>query len=193
MRNSNWLKGFLLLAGFCVTGFSAAAQDSSQQTADPVADAARKARQKKKEEPKPKKVYTEDDLKSGASEAAPASPSGLGGSGVVSPQPAGGGTTAGKEDPNGEAAWRKRFKEQRDKLDRAEKELDILSRELQKAQLEYYPDPQKAMKEQNTRADINTKTAAIEAKKKEIASLKQGLDDLEDQLRKSGGSPGWAR
>jgi len=108
-------------------------------------------------------------------------------------QPAGGSTSGTKEDPNSEAAWRKRFKEQHDKIDRAEKELDILSRELQKAQTEYYPDPQKAMTQQNTRGDINEKTAAIEAKKKEIAGLKQGLDALEDQLRKSGGDPGWAR
>jgi len=205
MRISNWLKGFLFVGALCLTGLPATAQDASQQqSGDPVADAARKARQKKKEEPKPKKVYTDDDFKTGTPEAAPANPSGSGASGATSTQQAGGsgaapkqqaasGASGTKEDPNSEAAWRKRFKEQHDKIDRAEKELDVLSRELQKAQMEYYPDPQKAMTEQNTRADINTKTAAIEAKKKEIASLKQGLDDLEDQLRKVGGNPGWAR
>ena len=50
-----------------------------------------------------------------------------------------------------------------------------------------------ALKEQNSRKDINEKTAKIGAKKQEIAQLRQGLDDLEDQLRKSGGDPGWAR
>src|SRR3981189_1987591 len=41
-----------------------AQQQNSQQsgTGDPVADAARKAREEKKEAPKPKKVYTEDDI-----------------------------------------------------------------------------------------------------------------------------------
>jgi chromosome segregation ATPase len=97
------------------------------------------------------------------------------------------------DDPNGEAAWRRRFKDQHDQIAKAEKELDILGRELEKAQLEYYPDPQKAMKEQNSRAEINDKTVKIDAKKKEIAQLKQALDDLEDQLRKAGGDPGWAR
>ena len=59
--------------------------------------------------------------------------------------------------------------------------------------MEYYPDPQKAMTQQNTRADINEKQAKIDAKKRDLDQLRQGLDDLEDQLRKSGGDPGWAR
>jgi len=59
--------------------------------------------------------------------------------------------------------------------------------------VEYYADPQKAMAEQNTRAEVNEKMAKIQEKKQEIAQLKQGLDDLEDQLRKSGGDIGWAR
>ncbi len=49
------------------------------------------------------------------------------------------------------------------------------------------------MTQQNTRADINDKTAKIDAKKKQLDDLRQGLNDLEDQLRKSGGDPGWAR
>src|SRR5260370_183987 len=97
------------------------------------------------------------------------------------------------EDQNREGGWRKRFQGQRGKIGKAERELDILSRELEKAQVEYYPDPQKAMTQQNTRADINDKTAKIEAKKNQLDELRQGLNDLEDQLRKSGGDPGWAR
>jgi hypothetical protein len=49
------------------------------------------------------------------------------------------------------------------------------------------------MTQQNSRADINEKQAKIDAKKKELEQLKQGLGDMEDQLRKSGGDPGWAR
>ena len=167
-------------------------QGSSQQTGDPVADAARKAREAKKDAPKPKKVYTDDDVKTTTPDASatgtPGNPAGAN----PATQQAGG--DAGKnDDPNGEAAWRKRFKEAHDKVARAETELDVLQRELDRSQVQYYSDPQKAMTEQNNRAEINDKTAKIAAKKAEIEQLKKATDDLEDQLRKSGGDPGWAR
>ena len=198
MRVRIWMKAFVIAPALCLAGLSAAAQQqgsSQQQTGDPVADAARKARESKKDAPKPKKVYTDDDLKKStpAPDAAsgPASGNASGSAAATTVQVAGDPTKT--EDANGEAAWRKRFKEQHDKIAKAEKELDILGREFEKAQLEYYPDPQKAMTQQNSRADINAITAKIDAKKKELDQLKQGLDDLEEQLRKSGGDPGWAR
>jgi len=184
----------------CVAGLPARAQSQSgsqQSGSDPVADAARKAREDKKNAAKPKKVYTDDDVKPAAAAAAttataaPGDASGAPATGAGGPQKAD--EAAAKEDPNGEKAWRKRFKDQHDKLAKAETELDILQREVQKAQIEYYPDPQKAMTEQNTRKEINDKQAKITAKQQEIAQLKQGLEDLEEQLRKSHGDPGWAR
>jgi DNA repair exonuclease SbcCD ATPase subunit len=198
MRVRFWIKASIIVAALCVTGLLAAAQQqgsSEQQTGDPVADAARKAREKKKDAPKPKKIYTDDDLKKSApapdAGANPAPGSASGTAASTTQQQAG--DTPKIADPNGEAAWRKRFKDHRDKIAKAEKELDILGRELEKAQLEYYPDPQKAMTQQNSRAEINAINAKIDAKKKELDQLKQELDDLEDQLRKSGGDPGWAR
>jgi hypothetical protein len=193
MRMRIWMKGLALVAVLCLAGLSAAArpQAASQQTGDPVADAARKAREAKKDVPKPKKVWTDDDLKKATPDTTSTPGSGSGAAASSTGQGGGGGTQA--NDPNGEVAWRAKFKEQHDRIAAAEKELDVLQRELQKAQLEYYPDPQKAMTQQNTRADINDKTAKIDAKQKEIAQLKQGLDDLEDQLRKANGNPGWAR
>ena len=98
-----------------------------------------------------------------------------------------------ENDPKSEAYWRKRFQGIRDKIDTAQKELDILQRELDKDQVQYYSDPQKALMQQHDRSDINDKTAKIDAKKKEIDGLNQQLSDLEDDLRKAGGDPGWAR
>src|SRR5712664_1008819 len=206
MRVRFWMKAFVIAPALCLAGLSAAAQQqgsSQQQTSDPVADAARKAREMKKDAPKPKKVYTDDDVKRSAPapEAAPAPASAAGdangAAAATRVKPAGESDKAGDatktEDPNSETAWRKRFQAQHEKIAKVEKELDILGRELEKAQLEYYPDPQKALREQFDRADINTKTAKIETKRKELEQLRQGLDDLEEQLRKSGGDPGWAR
>jgi chromosome segregation ATPase len=178
-----------------------AQQQNSQQsgTGDTVADAARKAQEKKKDAPKPKKVYTEDDINTKKSDIS-----------VVGPAPAQQDTTAAqanpgqaktdanskteqKEDPNSEKAWRARFDALRTKIATAEQELNVLQREENKADVQYYSDPTKAMKEQYSREEINKKAAKIDAKQKEIAALKQQWDDLEDQLRKSHGDPGWAR
>jgi len=174
---------------YCAT---LAQQDAGQQPAgDPVADAARKARAEQKATPKPKKVFTNDDMPS-----APAPTAGAANSTATGQEAAdNNGEAAGnpKEDPNGEVAWRKKFKNLRDKISNAEKDLDVLQRELNKDQVQYYPDPQKALMQQHDRSDINDKTAKIDAKKREIDSLKQQESDLEDQLRKAGGDPGWAR
>jgi hypothetical protein len=176
---------------------SARQQDTSQ-TGDPVADAARRAREAKQTAPKPRKVYTDDDVSK--SKTGPPATSSTESSSTTkdsTTQVAGTSSkaapTSAEQDAKVEADWRKRFKEQHENIARAEKELDILQRENQKNQIQYYPDPQKAMTEQYTRKDINEKDAKIAAKQKEIDQLKQGLADLEDALRKAGGDSGWAR
>jgi len=169
-----------------------AQQDNSQQT-DPVAEAARKARQEQKTAPKPKKVFTNDDIPSAPATDISAK--------STTPAPAGGqAETAQAEsqdnadnNPKSEAYWHKRFQKLHDKISTAEQELDVLQRELNKDQVQYYNDPQKAMQQQYSRSDINEKTTKIDDKKKELASLKQQMSDLQDDLRKSGGDPGWAR
>ena len=169
-------------------------QDASQQsTGDPVADAARKAReQKKKETVKPKRVYTDEDVNHLTWEAPAATGTAQGVTeGDAKANGAQAGPEAGKPEENAETKWRKRFKEAYGNLARAEKELDVLQREDNKAQLQYYPDPQKALKEQYSRKEINEKDTKIAAKKKEIEQLKQQISDMQDELRKSGGDSGW--
>jgi hypothetical protein len=96
-----------------------------------------------------------------------------------------------------EAYWRKRFADQRERLFWAEKELSILVREtgeLWTSQLTmYFPDPNKAVREQLTFHAITRHRKAIEDKRKEVERLRRGLSDLEDDLRRAGGYPGWAR
>jgi hypothetical protein len=179
---------------------AALAQQDQSNTGDPVADAARKAREEKKTAPKPKKVFTDEDVAPKAVAVVPASPgdaatSDKSGDGAAQGKTPGSKADASEknEDPNSEAAWRKRFAAQRRKIADAEEALSVLQREAEKADLQYYSDPQKAMQEQYSRADINEKNEKIAARKKEIADLKQQLSDMEDQLRASGGDSGWAR
>ena len=193
----------LALMAMALTALPAPAQqqqqDPQQSTGDPVADAARKAReQKKKDTVKPKRVYTDEDVNHLVLPDAPASGDASAGAtqdgAAKKPDAEGkdaGGKTA-KPEETPETKWRKQFKEAYANLDRAQRELDVLQREDNKAQVQYYSDPQKALAEQYTRKDINDKDTKIAAKKKEIDQLKQQISDMEEALRKSGGDPGWA-
>jgi hypothetical protein len=195
-----------ILAGAALLGGGAGAvrarsQDTSQQE-DAVAAAARKAREeKKKEGTKAKKVYTDDDvshLRGGVTSAAAEVPKVPGQEGEAKtaegvPKEGAGAEGAGdkpKETP--EQKWRKKFADAYKDLDRAERELDVLQRENNKAQTQYYSDPQKALKEQYTRNEINERDAKIAAKQKEVQQQKDRVSDLEDQMRKDGGDAGWA-
>lgn len=68
-----------------------------------------------------------------------------------------------------------------------------MQRELGVLNMQYYSDPVKAMQQEYSRDDINKKTAEIDAKKKGIDADEQAISDAEDDLRKAGGDPGWAR
>ena len=186
-----------LSALLSVAAFTAPAQQNPAQpsTGDPVADAARKARAEQKTAPKPKKVFTNDDIPSAAPPPAPASTDATN---KKATEAQGDDKSAQKQvdaadDPKTEAYWQKQAKKLRAKLAAAEQELDVLQRELNKDDLQYYPDPQKALMQQYSRSDINEKTAKVAAKKAEIESLKQQIADLEDAVRKAGGDPGWVR
>ena len=179
-----------LAAVGAVLGFLALATPAQDQSGDDVAAAARKAREKQKQETKPAKVFTNDDFPSVPTPPPPAAAAGTKTEGT--PETAAP-TGEEKQTSGPEAVWKKRFRVLRDKLSQQEKELEVLQQELNNTQVQYYSDPQKAMQQQYDRSDINEKTAKIDKKKQEIADTKQQLSDLEDELRKSGGDPGWAR
>lgn len=166
-----------------------------------VAEAARVAREQKKNQQKPAKVFTNDDLAAmseGVSVVGSAAPASKEGS-AAKPSATHGKTGATEEkaakpkEEKGQAYWRGRFAEARSKLRDAEKELDILQRELNLQQMQYYSDPNKALREQYERKDINDLRKKIDDKRKEVEQLRQALSDLEDELRQAGGEPGWAR
>lgn len=192
MRLTTLLRLAVLASLFAMLGFSCPAQD---QNTDDVAAAARKAREQQKAAPKPKKVVTNDDMPSVPAPSAPASDANAAKSEGQQSTSTATATDekAAENDPKSEVYWHKRSQELRGKLANAQKELDLLQRELDKDQVQYYSDPQKALMQQHDRSDINEKTAKIDAKKKEIDSINQQISDLEDELRKAGGDPGWAR
>jgi hypothetical protein len=177
----------------------AAQQDqSASQTAqepapqqDSLADAARKAREQKKEAaPKPPRVFTNDNLptQGGISSVGAAAP----GSGSDSASDDKTGTTGGKAGSE-EKTWRDKFASLRHKLDQDQENLDVMQRELGVLNTQFYGDPMKGLQQGLTRSDINQKIADINKMTAQIEADKQAISDAEDELRKTGGDPGWAR
>ncbi len=165
------------------------AQASPQRPS--VAEAARRAREQKKDAPKARQVFTNDNLPTAGAVSV------VGGAATGAAAPAAG-TAAGAaarqiEDPDSEAAWRKRFAEAREKLRLAQQERDILQRELNLMLTQYAPDPQETLRQEFDRSKINAHTEKIQQKDAEIAQLRQQLAALEDELRRKGLPSGWAR
>lgn len=169
------------------------------QGQESLAEAARKAREKRKAAAQVKKIFSNDDFAASTSsvagtETAPAAGAASSAAAGTTSVP-GAADAAEPEKPaeTPEQKWRKRFADAREKLATAEKELAVLRRELSENQVQYYPDPQKTLYQEVLRSDINDKRKRIDEKQKEVAALKQGMEDLERQLRAEGGAAGWAR
>jgi DNA repair exonuclease SbcCD ATPase subunit len=169
-------------------------QTQSPPQHDALAEAARKAREQKKNLPKAAKVYDNDNI--------PRSPGAVSVVGEASKKSEAGApskkseaatlTKEEKAEKKDEAYWRARFAKARVKLKKDQDELEVLQRELGQLQVQYYPDPMKALQQQYSQADINKQRAKIDAKQKDIQQDQQAISDLEDELRRSGGDPGWA-
>jgi len=157
---------------------------------DSLAAAARRSREQKKDSPKAAKVFDNDSIPTHGGVSAVGSDSNSTAAGnTANAQGTGATTSAG----SGEKAWRDKFATLRHKLEQDQAELDVMQRELAVLNMQDYSDPTKGMQQGLTRSDINDKTSAIEAKKKQIDADQQAISDAEDDLRKAGGEPGWAR
>ena len=195
MRLTVILRTTALLALGSLAGLPAFAQtaqvtpNTPPQGTDPLAEAARKARAEQQASGKPKKVFTNEDFPSAP---APAATDAKNSSSQTDANAATDDKSA-ENDPKSEAYWRKKFAKARANLERSEKELDVLQRNLNKNEVQYYPSPQEALMQQYTRQDINKDRAKIDAKQAEVDANKKAISDLEDDLRKAGGDPGWAR
>jgi len=174
------------------------AQASEKQPAtkpDPLVEAARKAREAQKNAPKASAVFTNDNI--------PATPGAVSVVGSAAPEASSkqssssdkttGAGQANSSPKNDEATWRKKFADARQKLAQDQTELSVLQRESDQLQLQYYPDPTKALMQSVDRSDIVKKQKAIDDKKKQIDADQQAISTLEDELRQAGGDPGWAR
>lgn len=166
-----------------------AAQDQGQES---VADAARKAQAERKSAPQAKMTIDNDNLGTLTGTVS-----------VVgeSPEPpedqakkatAKNAGAEKKPAANGEAYWRQKFTDANKKLADDAHELDIMQREYNLKQEQFYSDPMAALKQDYSRQDLNDSKTKIDEQTATVAQDKVDLANLEDDLRKAGGDPGWA-
>jgi hypothetical protein len=188
--------GAMLLPATLLVALPGQAQES-------VADAARKAQAGKKPSAKPATVFTNDNIDTikgainvvGEAPAPPESDSDKAAAADKAKTPAAGDKAAPgdkKSAAKNEADWRKDFTDARKKLADDSHELDVLQRDYNLKQQQYYSDPNVAMRQQFSRQDLTDTKTQIDEKSAAVAADKQAISDLEDRLRQAGGEPGWA-
>lgn len=182
--------GIVLVCLGAVSAYAQEKSDASNTAASStpsLGDLARKVKADKAKEPKPAKVFTNDNLpapKPGEPQVSSSSPE----KSTAEAAPAGGPTQA-----HDEKYYRKQMSLLQAQLDTDQRELAVLQQKLGQNDMQFYSNPQQSLMQQYTRGDINKLTADVDAKKKKIADDQKAIDDLRDQLHQEGGDPGWLR
>lgn len=157
--------------------------------AQSVADIARQERERKKQL-QSKTVYTNAEktvsIPAGTTVAATAATAG------VAQTPAG---PAGPTDNKGrdEKYWRGEFKKARDEAKRADDKVTLLEQKVKDLNLQLLRQSDMYNRENRLGAEIQAANKDLEAGRNEAAQARQKIKDLEEELRRSNGLPGWAR
>lgn len=191
-----------LIAGFAMafTPFTSAGQNQAQTPRsdeivskpgsatevieqESLGDLARELKKERATEPRqPVKVYTNQNI-----------PAGDAGLSIVGPPEVSGSEASVQGPRHGEDYYREKMAELEQRLDTDKRELSVMQQHLNVNQLQYYPDPTKALEQQYSRSDIHKGQQDVDAKQKQVVADEQAIRDLEDQLRRDGGEPGWLR
>ena len=182
------------LSAMLIAG-SAVAQARQDQGQESVVEAARKAQAAKKTAPKAKIVLDNDNLDTlkgtvnvvGQEPAPPEDQTK-----AAADKSKAGAPTEKKSGVKDEAYWRQAFADANKKMADDAHELDILQREYNLKQQQFYSDPNTNMKQEYTRQDLTDAKTQIDEKAAAVAADKQAISELEDALRQAGGDPAWA-
>jgi hypothetical protein len=169
---------------------------ASAAYAQTIADFARQERERKERDKVQSKVtITNDSVKGGTSTAPPAD--------TKSQQPAADtkqaasvtGKTAGPTDNKGrdEKWWRETFGKAREDLKRSEDRMRVIQLELNQANHDLLTRSDIYNREAVIGAQIKGLNDEMESERAKSAKAQGQLDQLEEELRKSNGLPGWAR
>jgi hypothetical protein len=170
---------------------------AAQQDQVSVADAARKAQADKKNAPKAKLTIDNDNLGTLTGTVnvvgeEPAPPADQAKKPAVDEKTPKAGAPGEKSPVKDEAFWRAKFADANKKLADDAHELDILQREYNLKQEQFYTDPMASLKQDYSRQDLNDQKTKIDDKTAAVAQDKTDISNLEDELRQAGGDAGWA-
>jgi|SRR5690242_2162717 len=161
--------------------------------AQSLGDAARQARKNKPAEPTTK-VITNDDISSSSSRTTDTLYNTHDSSPETSAKPE---NEKKKSDSAAEAqdkldkAWKERFAAQKDSIATLEKELANLQRDVQSRASNFYGDAGTRLRNEAKYAEDDRKSRdAITAKQKQLDDAKIKLEQMKEEARKAGASPG---
>ncbi len=186
----------ITLALGCVL-FTAPAYLAARQNQESVVDAARRAQAEKKTAPKAKMTIDNDNLGTLTGTVnvvgeVPAPPEDQTKKAAADEKTTKTAAPGEKSPVKDEAYWRDKFAAANKKLADDAHELDILQRERNLNQEQFYTDPMASLKQEYSRKDLNDSKAKIEEKTAVVEQDKADIANLEDELRQAGGDPGWA-
>lgn len=163
------------------TGAQAEAQktaSASPAKADPLVEAARKARQAKKVTPAPPVVFTNENMPTSATAI-----SVVGNASASTDSSARTQALEAQDAKNDEKMWRQKFGAARLKLrDDKDKLAELKSNYNALGFTRYF----------NETDSVKIQQAMLD-QEKQVAADQKAIDDLEDALRKAGGDPAWSR
>ena len=162
------------------------AADASAQT---LADVARKERERQKQA---KSVVSVVSPPQGAPAKTAA---GTGATAPAAAAPAVSGIPAGPTDNKGrdEKYWRSQFQNAREDLKRAEDKVTVLDLKLKDLNTQLLQRSDIYNREMVIGAEIAKTQDELAQARKDAGAAKQKIAGLEEELRRSGGLPGWAR
>ena len=103
---------------------------------------------------------------------------------------------ADRSEKHDEKYFRSKAEKIRSRMDFHQRQLAVLKQQLGLARMQYYPDPQKTLEQESTPAfqsDVDKLRAKIASAEKAVADDQKAMDDLQQELRRERGDPGWIR
>ena len=179
MRVVRWTLHFLAIS--FITSYI-----GTEARAQTVAEAARQERERRKTV-QTKTVITNADVVT-----SPAPPSA---STTTESKPEQSATTQGPKDKKGrdEKYWRSAFESARQELKRAQDKVQVTQLKVNDLNTMLLRQSDVYNRENRIGPDLADAKAQLDAAEQEVRQAQQKIADLEEELRRSGGLPGWAR